>query len=100
MTNTKLLLKSLLGATALTALSAGTAFAGGTAAGTTVTNTFTLDYNVGTTPQTQVTGDTPTTFVVDRLIDVNVAPNAGTSVAPGAQDHSLKQPSRAAQARL
>jgi len=89
MTNTKLLLKSLLGATALTALSAGTAFAGGTAAGTTVTNTFTLDYNVGTTPQTQVTGDTPTTFVVDRLIDVNVAPNAGTSVAPGAQDQPL-----------
>jgi len=80
MTNTKLILKGLLSATALTAFSAGTAFAGGTTAGTTVTNTFTLNYNVGTTPQPPVTGDTPTTFVVDRLIDVNVAPNAGTNV--------------------
>lgn len=89
MTKTKTLLKGLLGATALTALTAGTAFAGGTAAGTTVTNTFTLNYNVGTTPQPEVTGDTPTTFVVDRLVDVNVASNAGTTVAPGAQDQPL-----------
>jgi len=73
MTNTKVILKGLLGATALTALSTGTAFAAGTAAGTTVSNTFTLDYSVGTTPQPPVTGDTPTNFVVDRLIDVNVA---------------------------
>ena len=89
MTKTKTLLKGLLGATALTALTAGTAFAGGTAAGTSVSNTFTLNYNVGTTPQPPVTGDTPTVFVVDRLIDVNVAPNAGTNVAPGAQDQPL-----------
>jgi len=89
MTNTKLILKGLLSATALTAFSAGTAFAGGTTAGTTVTNTFTLNYNVGTTPQPPVTGDTPTTFVVDRLIDVNVAPNAGTNVAPSSQDQPL-----------
>lgn len=89
MTYTRTLIKGLLGATALTALTAGTAFAGGTAAGTTVTNTFTLNYNVGTTPQPPVTGDTPTTFVVDRLIDVNVAPNAGLNVAPSAQDQPL-----------
>ncbi len=89
MTKTKILMKGLLGATALTALSAGTAFAAGTAAGTTVSNTFTLDYTVGTTPQPPVTGPGPTTFVVDRLIDLNVAPNAGTSVAPGAQDQIL-----------
>jgi uncharacterized repeat protein (TIGR01451 family) len=89
MTKTKLLLKGLLGASALTALSTGTAFAAGTTAGTVVSNTFTLDYNVGTTPQTQITGVAPTTFVVDRLIDVNVAPNAGTTVAPGSQDQLL-----------
>ena len=89
MTKTKTLLKGLLGATALSALSAGTAFAAGTAAGTTVSNTFTLDYNVGATPQTQITGAAATTFVVDRLIDVNVSPNAGTNVAPGAQDQPL-----------
>ena len=89
MTKTKTVLKGLLGATALTALSAGTAFAAGTEAGTLVSNTFTLDYNVGTTPQPPVTGDTPTTFVVDRLIDVNVAPNTGTSVAPGSTDQPL-----------
>ncbi len=89
MTKTKTLMKGLLAASALTALSTGTAFAAGTAAGTTVTNTFTLNYNVGTTPQPPVTGDTPTTFVVDRLIDVNVAPNAGLDVAPGAVDQPL-----------
>ena len=89
MTNTKVILKGLLGATALTALSTGTAFAAGTAAGTTVSNTFTLDYSVGTTPQPPVTGDTPTDFVVDRLIDVNVAENAGLDVAPSSQDQPL-----------
>jgi len=89
MTKTKTLLKGLVGATALTALSSGTAFAAGTEAGTLVSNTFTLDYNVGTTPQPPVTGDTPTTFVVDRLIDVNVAANTGTSVAPGSTDQPL-----------
>lgn len=89
MTKTQTFLKGLLGATALTVLSTGTAFAAGTAAGTTVSNTFTLDYNVGTTPQPPITGDAPTDFVVDRLIDVNVAPNAGTDVAPGAVDQPL-----------
>lgn len=89
MTKTKLLIKGLLSATALTAISTGTAFAAGTTAGKIVSNTFTLDYNVGTTPQTQITGTAPTTFVVDRLIDVNVAPNAVTTVAPGAQNELL-----------
>ena len=89
MTKTKIILKGLLGATALTALTTGTAFAAGTTAGTSVDNTFTLDYNVGATPQPRITPAAPTTFVVDRLIDVNVSPNAGTNVAPGAVDQPL-----------
>lgn len=88
MTKSKIM-KGLVGATALTAFSTGSAFAAGTTAGTTVSNTFTLNYDVGTTPQPPVTGAAPTTFVVDRLIDVNVSANTGINVAPGAQDQVL-----------
>lgn len=89
MTKTKIILKGLLGATALTALSTGTAFAAGTTAGTTVANTFTLDYNVGTTPQTQIVPAAPTTFLVDRVIDVQVTPNTSTTVVADAVDQPL-----------
>ncbi len=89
--------KVLLGATALTALSTGTAFAAGTAAGTTVENTFTLDYKVGGTDQPQIitcdtgcsTPGTSTKFTVDRLIDLTVVSNGDTTVAQGAQDQEL-----------
>ena len=84
------MLKALLGATALTTFSVGVASAGGTAAGTNVQNTFTLDYQVGgvTQPTIDNTG-TPTEFTVDRLIDLTVASNGNTTVAPGAQDQQL-----------
>lgn len=53
-----------------------------TAANTTVTNTATLDYKIGTVSQTAVTSN-PADFVVDRLIDVTVtANNAGLPVVP------------------
>ncbi len=83
-------LKWLLGATALTAISTGTALAGGTDAGTNVQNTFTLDYKVTGVDQPTVdnTG-APTEFTVDRLIDLTVASSGTTSVAPGAQDQEL-----------
>lgn len=89
MTKTKTLLKGLLGATALTAFTAGTAFAGGTAADTTVSNTFTLEYSVGGTTQPPITPPAPTTFKVDRLVDLTVVSNGDTNVAPGAQDQLL-----------
>ena len=86
--------KVLLGFTALTALSGQAAFAAGTAAGTSVSNTFTLDYGVGGTVQptidTSASGtNTPTLFTVDRLIDLTVVSNGDTVVAQGAQDQEL-----------
>lgn len=105
MTITKLTLKALLGATALTALSAGSAYAqhvpgnenNFTPAGDTVSNTFTLNYNVDGTPQDQIdnTGGTPgdpdgpTIFTVDRLVDVTVNSEGNNNVAPGATNEEL-----------
>ncbi len=63
---------------------AGTAFAAGTDAGTSVSNSFTLDYQVGGVSQTQIdTSGSPTLFTVDRKIDVTVATVSGASVSPG-----------------
>ena len=71
----------------------GTAHAQGTDAGSTVSNTFTLDYSVNNTPQNQITNedgtagdpDGPTIFTVDRLIDLTVVQTSGeVFVTPGA----------------
>lgn len=88
MTNTKILLKALLGATALTVFTTGTAQAQNnfTPADTTVSNTFTLDYNVGGVPQPQITPPAPTDFVVDRLIDLTVADEFNATTVPDASD--------------
>ena len=91
MTNTKTLLKTLLGATALTVFATGTAQAQDkTLAGTTVSNTFTLDYNVGGVAQPQIdsSGD-PTEFTVDRLVDLTVTSINNTTVVPSATDQEL-----------
>ena len=91
----KLFLKTLLGATALTVFTAGQAHAAGTAAGTTVDNIFTLDYQVGGVAQDQITNDgnsgnpAPTSFTVDRVIDLSVESNTDTTVTPGATDQEL-----------
>ena len=94
MTKLNIMAKGLLGASVLTFFSAGTAFAGGTAAGTNVGNTFTLDYKVGGVDQPTIdTGpggsDTPTEFTVDRLVDLTVTSVGDTNVAPGAVDEEL-----------
>ncbi|MBL4853150.1 MAG: DUF11 domain-containing protein [Robiginitomaculum sp.] len=90
MTKLKTITKGLLGASAISLFAATNAFAAGTAAGTNVENTFTLNYNVSGTPQTQIdnTGS-PTEFTVDRLVDLTVASSGDTSVAPGALDQEL-----------
>ena len=94
MTN-KILLKGLLGATALTVFTAGNAHAQFTPAGTGVENTFTLTYDVGGVSQppidTSLPGDPngPTVFTVDRLIDLTVASLGDNTVAPGATDEEL-----------
>lgn len=82
------------GVTALSMAMAGTAAAEGTAAGTNVQNTFTLDYQVGGVDQPTIdTGpggtNTPTEFTVDRLVDLTVASNGDNTVAPGATDEQL-----------
>ncbi len=89
MTNTHKLWKALLGATALSAFTAVSAHAGGTAAGTDVQNTFTLNYEVNSVPQDEITNDgapgndAPTSFTVDRTIDLSVESTVDTSVTPG-----------------
>ena len=94
-------LRRTLGALGAIAIFAGAAHAQGTDAGTPVTNTFTLDYQVSGVDQNTITnGDgtgvtsptgtvdatnTPTVFTVDRLVDHTVtATNSPLSVAPGA----------------
>ena len=92
MTNTKILLKALLGATALTVFTTGTAQAQNnfTPADTTVSNTFTLDYKVGGVDQPQIDSSaTPTIFTVDRLIDLTVTSNGPNNTSPGATDQEL-----------
>jgi len=94
MTYKTTLLKGLLGATALTVFTAGSAHAQLTQAGTTVGNTFTLDYQVGGVDQPTIdtgpTGtDTPTEFTVDRLIDLTVSSEGDNTVAPGATNEDL-----------
>lgn len=86
------LMKGLMGATALTVLSTGTAFAQNafTPAGETVSNTFTLNYEVNDTPQPTIdnTG-TPTEFNVDRLVNVTVSSPANTNVVADQDDALL-----------
>ncbi|MDZ7629463.1 MAG: hypothetical protein U5J99_13770 [Parvularculaceae bacterium] len=60
------------------------AFAAGTSAGTSVSNTFTLDYQVGGVPQTQIdTSGSPTLFTVDRKVDLTVTTVSNATVSPG-----------------
>lgn len=56
--------------------------AAGTDAGTTVSNSFTLDYSVSGTTQTQITPPSPTDFVVDRIINLTVTSQGDLNVAP------------------
>jgi uncharacterized repeat protein (TIGR01451 family) len=98
MSSTTAIRQTLL-ATAAVTLMAGTAFAGNTltTAGTPVSNTFTLDYQVGTVTQPTITNETgtadpndvelpagPTVFTVDRKVDhIVTATNSTLSTSPG-----------------
>jgi uncharacterized repeat protein (TIGR01451 family) len=86
------LMKGLLGASALTVLSTGNAFAQNafTPAGETVSNTFTLNYEVNNTPQTEINNiGTPTEFAVDRLVNVTVSSPGDTFVVSDQEDALL-----------
>ena len=81
-----------MGATALTVLSTGTAFAQNdfTEAGETVSNTFTLNYEVNNTAQTEINNNgTPTNFNVDRLVNVTVSSPGNTFVIENQDDALL-----------
>ena len=91
-------LKKLGGLIAFTLVSlsaAGTAAAQNnyTDAGTSVSSTFTLNYSVDGTSQPQIDNtSSPTTFTVDRLVDLAVTYQSNSddaNVAPGAQDEEL-----------
>jgi uncharacterized repeat protein (TIGR01451 family) len=73
-----------MAAVAVAFSAAGAAHAAGTDAGTSVSNSFTLDYDVGGVSQTQIdTSGAPTTFTVDRKVDVTVSTSVNASVSPG-----------------
>lgn len=72
-----------VGAAALAVVVANPAYAGGTAAGSTITNTVTVNYQVGGVSQTATNaGDT---FTVDRKVNLTVAEvgSSTTTVSPG-----------------
>ncbi len=71
---------------------AGTAAAAGTTAGTTVSNTFTLDYAVGGNAQPQINNSgTPTLFTVDRKVDLTITPLDPTqTVFPNSVDNTTR----------
>jgi uncharacterized repeat protein (TIGR01451 family) len=75
-TSLAMVLSSLLGISS--------AYAAGTNAGTSISNTATVSYTVNSVSQSDVTS-TPATFLVDRKIDVNVT-QAGVTTQPSAND--------------
>ncbi|UAB76861.1 DUF11 domain-containing protein [Erythrobacter sp. SCSIO 43205] len=72
-------------AVALIAMSSTPAFAVGTTAGDTITNTVSVTYQVGDNPDTEQEVTDTDTFTVDRVVDVNVNLTSATpvTVAPG-----------------
>ena len=82
------LLKTMASIAVLSAVSS-TAWAAGTVAGTDVDNTATISYSVGGVAQADIGSSesgnsvgagTPTTFVVDKKVDLNVTANSAASV--------------------
>jgi hypothetical protein len=70
-----------LAATAAIVLFSQQSLAAGTQAGTVVSNTATVDYNVNTVAQTPITS-TPATFTVDNRVDFTIVATPNTPVVP------------------
>jgi uncharacterized repeat protein (TIGR01451 family) len=77
-------------AAVLVLLSVSSAHAAGTAAGTSIANTATVDFTVGGVSQPTATSNTAT-FLVDRRINLTVAESGGTATAvvPGSSSQVL-----------
>ena len=71
---------------------AGNAMAQRTDAGTTVSNTFTLNYEVSGTAQPQIDNTaSPTVFTVDRLVDLTITTlDATQNVAPNSTGNTIR----------
>jgi uncharacterized repeat protein (TIGR01451 family) len=71
---------------------AGAASAAGTSAGTTVSNTFTLNYSVAGNAQPQINNTAaPTRFTVDRLVDLTITTlDPAQNVAPNSADNVIR----------
>ncbi len=82
---------AMLAGLAMTGGMVSNASAAGTAAGTTISNTATVGYQVGSIAQTPVTS-AAATFVVDTMIDLTVATTdtATVKVTPGATNQVLQ----------
>ena len=85
---------------AVLAFASNSAWAAGTAAGTPVNNTASISYSVSGTSQTPIasspTGNsvagtvgTPTSFLVDKKIDLLVTAGSSVNVAPGTTSQSI-----------
>ncbi|MDE2561735.1 MAG: DUF11 domain-containing protein [Sphingomonadales bacterium] len=82
---TRLLAASAVG---VIALASSPAFAAGTVAGTTITNTVTVNYKVGGVSQTAQTASN--TVTVDRSVNLTVTSGATTPVSPGQTGAAIK----------
>ena len=87
---------------AVLAFASNSAYAAGTIAGTGIDNTASISYSVGGTAQTDIESSeagnstpgagSPTSFIVDRKVDLNVTASAPTSaniIPSGTQDHTF-----------
>ena len=83
--------RGLCAAVAAIAFAVGaSAEAAGTDAGTTVSNSFTLDYKVNNVDQTQIdSSGSPTNFTVDRKVDLTVTTEQNRTVTPGQTGQTL-----------
>lgn len=94
------IIKTLASIAVLT-IASNSAWAAGTAAGTDIDNTAVINYSVGGTPQTLIesseggnstpgaTNGTPTTFKVDKKIDVLVTTGTDVNAIPGETNKAI-----------
>lgn len=84
----KLVMFALLLAAILAVLIPQQAMALGTASGTNINNSATVDYQVGGVDQAAITSNTAS-FVVDNKVDITVASVSNATVVPGSNDQVL-----------
>jgi uncharacterized repeat protein (TIGR01451 family) len=79
---------AMMALSALGVSSSAFAALGETSADTDITNTATVNYNVGSVPQTAITSNVAT-FKVDHKVDLSITSNGPTNTNPGSLDQGL-----------